>query len=404
MISLIKFITSDFLKKSFGRTEMLAKGLNWFTGIVLSFLLGQDDFGKVGVLLAIYNLGNLSFSSFIQHLVFKKKYRIRIKEFIILFVPAIVVISLILDKLLPIGLLDLLLVLISALTFSLNKVDFSYYRINDLVRPFTKKKLFFQIALLFLSTALALKLNSSLAYSISLTISLLLIANIKDINLFKLKLIEIKYIFAYSFPFFLNGIFKNISRYFDRIYISKELGNYDAGSYTLLFFFSTTVLMANYALNSNLEQKFYTENHLDSERDYFNKSFILNLIFPLLSIIGYYFYVFFNDNYSGLYFSLILLLSGNCLVPYYTVGLIKANKLKKQKFLPLLTLITSCFNIFLNVLLIPIYGVFGASLIYFLTNILQTLIIIKFLKIELGRNFYTFFFIGLVVILLKQFY
>ena len=391
----IKSIYLNLFKISFGQTEVLSKGLNWITGILLSFLLAKDDFGKVGVLLAIYNLGILSFSAFIQHLVFKKKYTVKVKEFLILLSPFILIFSVVLYYFISINLLDIFLVLISALIFSLNKVDFSYYRLNNTVKPFYKKKLIFQFTFLLLVLVFAMLFKSSLSYSLSLFIASLIIIDLKNIDFKKIKILELKYIFYYFLPFFLNGVFKNFSRYFDRIYISSKMSDFDAGAYTLLFLFSSIILMANYALNSNLEQKFYLTNKYNIEKKYFSTSFVINLILPFVCIALFQMYLFFNNNYCGLMIPLILLLCSNCLIPYYTVGMIKLNKSNKQKFIPILTLICLSFNIILNVLIIPHYGIFGASSIAFFTSILQTLLIVKFVRLDLSINFYTFLIIGI---------
>lgn len=395
MINKIKTIYFSLFKISFGQTELITKGLNWFTGILLSFLLAKDDFGKVGVLLAIYNLGILSFSAFVQHLVFKKNYPVKIKEFLILLSPFILLLSVLFYYVISINFLDIFLVLISSLIFSINKVDFSYYRLNNTVKPFYKKKLIYQFAFLLLVLFFAILFKTSLSYSLSLFLASIIIIDIKKISFKKIKILELKYIFYYFLPFFFSGVFKNVSRYFDRIYISSKMSNFDAGAYTLLFMFSSIILMANFALNSNLEQKFYVKNKFNIKKKYFLISYVMNLILPFVSIAFFQMYLYFNNNYYGLMIPLILLLCSNCLIPYYTVGIIKLNKSNKQKLIPILTLICSSFNIILNVLIIPHYGIFGASAIAFFTSVLQTLIIVKFARLNLSINFYTFLIIGI---------
>ncbi len=194
---------------------------------------------------------------------------------------------------------------------------------------------------------------------------------------FKYNLFLIKDMLAFSLPLVLSSFLALILTLSDR-YIIQYFGNFeDTGIYTLAYKISNIIrVFVIHSFAQAYIPVFYRYMEDQDSRNFYVKSvsyytFVASIIALALTIFGQEAIQIVAQ--SADYYSAYKLL------PYLVIGVIFAglrqilvlpiNKHKKTKLISIITISAGCFNLVLNILLVPLMGARGAALATGLANL-----------------------------------
>ncbi len=209
----------------------------------------------------------------------------------------------------------------------------------------------------------------------------------------------------------LGMIIDQSSKYFVERYLSLK----DLGIYNLAYQFSSIITLINSAINMAWVPIYFEESKLDENSEKFRT--FSKYIFQIVSLIAlcisvyqkYILKIFINKNYENAtifipIFVYIFVISNT----YWFLFINPIFQAKKTKYLPFIALISGLVTIFICILFIPKFGIYGAILSvlfgYLIMNICGYLVVNKFLKLRYDHlKLFSIYLLSLIFFLISIF-
>lgn len=179
-----------------------------------------------------------------------------------------------------------------------------------------------------------------------------------------------KRIFLKSFPMALSGIGFFLLQSIDVFLIKKYINNEAVAFYSIAVKLVLILIMIVNAVNISLASKIaelYNKNNIEElQKNITKASKIMTLISFLTAIplvfLSDYILLIFGYDYLVAKNSLILMIIAQSCSSIFGVSAVYLNMTKKQHYFQFILLSAVVINLILNVYLIPLYGIFGASI------------------------------------------
>lgn len=218
-----------------------------------------------------------------------------------------------------------------------------------------------------------------------------------DIKRFSMSLF--KKSISYGFPLLLLELSSLFFKFIDRYLIEFKLGLNSVGMYTagsnisqyiqeMIFVPITLAIFPIYMEIWNKEGKESVERFLSNTTNY-----MLVLCIPIIfgtSILSKELIIILASNKFALSYKIVpYIISGSIIWGFYNIFAAGLYIQKKTKVIATIIFLASCFNILLNLLLIPIWGIVGSAVSILISYIIMTCLIIKasFKYINIKINF-----------------
>ncbi|WP_299666345.1 flippase [uncultured Polaribacter sp.] len=240
-----------------------------------------------------------------------------------------------------------------------------------------------------------------------LTITVIIIYNIKNFFSFSLKKKYVVYSLSFGLPILLHLISQNVLTTFDQVMINNILGEKEAGLYSIAYRIGMIQNIVCTATLAAWTPIFYNKLNLKKymEINVLTKKYVL--IMTLVSLILILFskeilFIFADKSYHEAFSVIPFVVIGYFFFFLYSIYVAYSFYNKKTKFISISTIFVGILNIILNYYLIPIYGYIGAAwstlgsyLLLFLVHYINSKIKYKeYLTIEIS-----FFLIPLFIII-----
>jgi O-antigen/teichoic acid export membrane protein len=384
---------------SYGFVEGISKGINKLTILILPFLIDVSSYGQLALLISVeLVLPAISFlgldRAILRFYSIKKEYRlfdntvsfsVKLSHLVIL--SLLVIIYLIFGnnffgiKLFP----DLLLVIFLVFFQGMNLLKFNMLRVNEDHVTYFKTKLIFNILKFLLVLLIVLVFKSYLGYLFgSLISSILIYSSFKNKISLNLKnkgsLKTFKTLFTFSYPFVFHGISLSLLGNADKFIMNYYLSSEEVGVYTLAYVIGSSISFSFIGITVFMEPLIYKEKNLFKRKIVLNKFRYLTMFIGVVSYFiiclcnQYLFPNIYNDSYNDMLIYIPLIALAYLVFPYY----LKANYIltynKETKFIALISIFSSLLNIILNIILIPLYGIYAAVMLTIFSFMLQSII------------------------------
>ncbi|MDT0677676.1 lipopolysaccharide biosynthesis protein [Autumnicola musiva] len=416
------------LKKifSYGTVEGLAKGLNKITLLVLPFFLSTIDYGKVGLLVAIEMIIPLISLLGLERAVLRfYSQKIKFKNFsktisksvfwTHLFLLLLLVFFYLIGSRTFFGLNifpDLILIIILIYFQGVNLITFNMLRVDEKHNQYFRGRLFFQFSKIILVLSFVYFLDNYLGYLIGS-----IIASIFTVVIFKEKAQEISrknvfdkktfsILFNFSWPFIFHGVASNLLGNADKFILERFMTLEEVGKYTLAYSIGSTMVFAFVGISVFLEPMIYKEENNRKRQLLLNKFLFLTLCsgltaYIIISLSSQYILPLFYKNEYHLILKYIPLIAISYLIyPFYLKSNYNMIYEKKSLKIAFTSLFSASINIILNIIFIPIYGVYAAVFTTFISYILQSFIFILISNnFKINSEFLEVTFFGIVLIL-----
>lgn len=380
---------------SYGFVEGIAKGLNKLILLLLPFYLGTADFGKVGLIIGLETLlpfiTLLGFERVILRFYseqnnfkdFNKTINIAVNATHI-FALAIFIILFFIGSKELFGLKvypDIILIIILVYVQGKNSIILNKLRVSENHSKYFKTRLFLQIGKFLLILLLIFLFKSYIGYLVG-GIIISLITNIifreKDQNYKteKFNKSTFNYFFLFSWPFIFHGLSMNLLGNADRFILQKFLSLNEVGLYTFAYSIGSMIVFAYIGVSVYMEPVIYkakssvSKEHLLSKFVFFAVS-LGSIAYLAVAIASTYFISSIYPNYQSVVRYIPLIALAHLLFPYYLTSNYRMIYEKRTMLIAMTSIITSIINITLNFWLIPIYGIFAAVLVTFISYFIQ---------------------------------
>jgi O-antigen/teichoic acid export membrane protein len=380
---------------SYGFVEALSKGLNKLQILILPFLLTTEDYGKIGLLMSVelllpfitllgFERTVLRFHNNEQENIegFSKTIFTSIKfTHLFVFFGIIVVYGLGYRDFFGLELFpDLLMIVVMVYFQSYNSIMLMMYRVEGNHKDYFRSKLALQLSK-FVIMLLAVFLMKSYygflmgSLIVSYSINLIFKKRIKKEEKFNKD--TFRYLFYFSWPFIFHGLAMNLLGNADKFVIKKYLSFIEVGQYTFIYSFGSMLLFAFIGISVYMEPLIY-QSKTQNIRELNTQKFILiallsGFIFFLvieissISIIPY----LYGSKYDEVIPYISYISMAYLLYPYYLASNYRMIYDKKTKLIAV-TSITSCIiALTLNIVMIPVYGIYGAVIVNFISYAFQ---------------------------------
>lgn len=230
----------------------------------------------------------------------------------------------------------------------------------------------------------------------------------------EVRLSDTKYEFkkwiAIALPFLLNGGMRIISGRIDIILLGWYTTNEQIGVYEIAWRCATLVSIGNAALVPLLGpyfSRYYHGNQHKKLQEIISLSIAVNTIIAVLITLFFIFYgkyfinLFFGEEYAAAYLVMIILSIANLIVSSFgSLGLL-LNMTGYQKKVLVGNIMSAVFNIVLNLIFIPLWGIEGAAIASLSTFMIWNLYFYFIAKKRLNVEVSIF---GLYNLLVKKFF
>jgi O-antigen/teichoic acid export membrane protein len=298
-----------------------------------------------------------------------------------------------------------IIIVSSSIIATFRELHLMIYRVLHDIKLFLMYRISFQLLKFLLVLLLAYYSYGIYSYPIGVTIAstMILILEIKAIKriinfnfLNKLITNQIylsKLLFLFGLPLMLHAINNLLLINSDKFIIYYLIGEEAVGKYSFAYVISSSIVFFMYIIGLVYLPDFYKKHRKftpEARRDLVNltiKNFIFSAIVGIILLILLKYIVNFYDKtyLEILDFTYILIIS-YIIYPFYLYGNYKAMLLKKNKMIPYATFLTFVVNIFLNILLIPEFGLIGSAVATLIGNIIL-IITINIITIKKRNNY-----------------
>lgn len=380
---------------SYGSVEALTKGLNKLQLFILPFLLTAEGYGKIGLLMSVelllpfftllgfertilrFHNNEEDISDFSKTIFTSVKY-----THLFVFLGVLLLYGLDYREFFGLQLFpDLLIIVLLVYFQSYNRIIIMMYRVEGNHRKYFQSKLALQLSKFILVILAVFLMKSYHGYLIgSIVVAFL-------INLVFRKQVEkkekfnketFKYLFYFSWPFIFHGLAMNLLGNADKFIIQQYLSFLEVGQYTFIYSFGSMLLFAFIGISVYMEPLIY-QSKTSKIRELNTQKFVL---IALLS--GFVFFLaievlsrtiipyLYEEKYSNVIPYISYISIAYLLYPYYLASNYRMIYAKKTKLIAI-TSITSCIiALGLNIVVIPIYGLYGAVIVNFISYVFQT--------------------------------
>ncbi len=407
---------------SYGFVEALTKGLNKLQILILPFLLTTEDYGKIGLLMSVeFLLPFITLLGFERTVLrfhnneheniegFSKTIFTSIKlTHLFVFFGIIVVYGLgYIDffglKLFP----DLLMIVVIVYFQSYNRIILLMYRVEGDHKNYFSSILALQLSKFVIVLLTVFLMKSYYGYLIGTLIvsySINLIFKKRNNKEEKFNINSFRYLFYFSWPFIFHGLSLNLLGNADKFVIKKYLSFIEVGQYTFIYSFGSMLLFAFLGIAVYMEPLIYqskTQNIRELNIQKFIlisllSGFIFFLVIEVLniSIIPY----LYGSKYEEIIPYISYISMSYLLYPYYLASNYRMIYDKKTKIIAI-TSITSCITaLTLNIVIIPVYGIYGAIIVNFSSYAFQiALFLIVSNKFELKSELFEFLLVSFLL-------
>lgn len=414
------------LKKilSYGFVEGIAKGLNKLVLLLLPFFLDTVSFGKVGLLVSLETLlpiitllgferAILRFYSFKTDIkCFDKTINVSVNLshlaclilLLVLYLTGVK--SLFSLDIFP----DLLLLLVLVYFQSNNLLILNRLRVNEEHKKYFKSRLVLQIGKFVFAIALVYLMESYLGYLVGGIITTFLVNIFYKVKSLKqeketFEKSTFKYLFAFSWPFIFHGIAINLLGNADKFVLERYLSLAEVGQYTFVYSIGSMIVFGFVGISVYLEPLIYKADQVKKEKylkDYliYGNSIFLVFFFIILFVSHYVIDLFYATNYTEVAYLIPLIAVAFVLYPYYLVANYRMIYDKKTKLIAVFSILSCFLNIGLNILLIPIIGLYASVLVTFISYFVQALMFTLVATKKLTMDSIEISVLGLVLICL----
>lgn len=413
------------LKKilSYGLVEGIAKGLNKLIILVIPFfLIDVESFGKIGLIISIEIilpfLTLLGLERAVLRFYSKKN---EIPDFrqttiasvsyahLIIFLLFYFLYLIGFDGLFEITIYpDILLTIILVYFQGINLINLNIYRVSEKHKKYFKNRLFLQISKFILVILLIVLTDSYRGYLYGGIIAAFFTNLIFNVN-FKIKFAVFNkksflYLFGFSWPFIVHGVSLNLLGNADKFIIAKFLNLNQVGLYTFAYSFASIIVFAFLGITVYIEPLIYKEQDSEKREKFLNNFLILALLiglgtmFVITASKDYLLPVFYNQELSEGFYIIPLLSSAFLLQPFYLKANYKMIYEKKTLKIAIISVFCCLFNIILNFIFIPKYGVLAAVYLTFISNFLQYCIFVLLAnKLKVKGDFIELVVLGICI-------
>jgi len=391
-------VLKNFL--SFSGAEGISKGLNWATIALLPLLLIPEEYGLVGLLIAMEGiLSNVTllgqekavfkFNSWGKYSVLH--YSIRsVLVVITLLIVMVGVSSLFVDTIFGVHFVPTILALTLAVFFqNFARLLMAYSRIKEDMRLFWRTRLFYQVLKSTLVIGICAWSNSGYGYiyaallaGVTFTIGYrsLLVGSILAKDSWNISR-KYSIILGFGVPLIFHAMSGNILSYADRFFLERYLDFHALGVYTFVYSIGSSIFFFYGTVSSYFEPLTYryqadTESYRSVLRFYLTfvllcasiMSVVIDTLFEPLIL------PFVSSHYVEGSSCLKFILAAHLLIPFYTIANYELAVRGKTKTIAFATVVAACANLSLNGLLIPALGIDGAAVATLLTYFLLSLL------------------------------
>ena len=414
------------LKKffSYGLVEGIAKGLNKLTLLLLPLFIDTISYGKIGLLVSIETLLPLVTLLGLDRAVLRyyaeKHNFISFKKSIytpIIIAHCIIFIILVLIALLGVKDIfgidvfpDLLLIVILVFYQGKNLIILNMLRVEENHAKYYQGRLFVQISKFILVVGIVFFTKNYLGYIIGSIISALIanyIFNTKNENEIKDKFSRetFSHLFIFSWPFIFHGIASNFLGNADKFVIERYLSMQEVGLYTLIYSLGTSISFAYVGISIFMEPMIYKEKESIKREILLNKFVIATLaigvgVYFLIGLISQFVLPhFYKGDYLVVLKYIPVVASAYLVFPFYLKANYRLIYQKKSMIIATISIVTSLLNIILNVILIPIYGIYAGILTTVVSFVIQATSFLLFSnKFKIGKEFVDIILLSILLI------
>ena len=373
---------------SYAGIEGFAKGLNWLTIALLPLFLPTEEYGIVGLLVAIEGVLNTVLTlgqgrAILRHTItFKEKmlpYALRLNILSVLTVFTVCfIISFFRKEMLGIAFFPHLLILfISLLFFNLSSLMISHALATDNPVFFRNSRLCYVLVKMIAVLGICFLTKSGLGYIYGS-----LIAGIAFILLFYKDIFRhfafsqlfvfdknLKFLFLFGLPLIFHALSGNILSYADRFFVEGFLNKSQLGVYTFAYSLGSSIFFFYGSVATYFEPLIYrfSENKAKYHTILkFYLTFVLACasLFSIVILAGtkYFAFHFVSEDYMSGFYILPIVLGAHLLIPFYHLGNYELTVLNKTTFIAASTVCSALLNVGLNIILIPKWGILGAAM------------------------------------------
>lgn len=384
---------------SYAGIEGFAKGLNWLTIALLPLFLSTDQYGIVGLVVAIEGVMNTVLTlgqgrAILRHTItFKEKmlpYALQLNILSVLAVFLVcIIISLFREEIMGISFFPHFFVLfISLLIYNLSGLMVSHALAIDNPVFFRKSRLWYAVTKLVAVIWICFYTGSGLGYIYgSLTAGIIFIFlfykeifrhfNFRKIFVFDKNL---RFLLIFGLPLIFHALSGNILSYADRFFVEGYLNKSQLGIYTFAYSLGSSIFFFYGSVATYFEPLVYKFS-ADKKKYHailkFYLTFVLmcSSVFSIAILIGTKYFAFhlISEDYISGFTVLPIVLGAHLMMPFYHISNYELTVLNKTAFIAFSTIASAILNTLLNIFLIPKWGITGAAFSTFFSYIFLAL-------------------------------
>lgn len=393
------------LKKilSYGFFEGFSKGLNKLTILILPLFLSTIGYGKIGLLISIemviplisllgleravlrfYNdkVDFVNFSSTVSKTIIYTHALLLILISSLYFLGWKMFFGL---NVFP----DLFLVIILIYFQGDILITFNKLRVEERHNEYFSGRLFFQVIKLLLVVAFIYLIGNYQGYLYGAIIAAFLTSLFFRTKISSFVKTGKKFsretfttLFTFSWPFIFHGVAANLLGNADKFILEKYINLSQVGQYTLAYSYGSIMIFAFVGISVFLEPLIYKEDVSSKRELLLNKFLFFTLISGLIVYLliamstEYLLPMIYNTSYHNVFSYIPLIAISYLVYPYYLKSNYKMIYEKKSMTIAVTSVSSAILNISLNIIFIPLYGIYAAVFTTLICYILQSILFV----------------------------
>ena len=216
----------------------------------------------------------------------------------------------------------------------------------------------------------------------------------------------------FSWPFIFHGIAVNLVGNADKFVIKGFLSFEDLGLYTFIYSIGTSISLAFSAVTIYMEPLIYKESDKEKREQLLSQFNFYSIIIAILFlfIIGFISNnilnttSLFKKEYGNVLIFIPTISSAYIVFPYYLKANYRLIYNKSSKTIASMSIISAVLNIIMNILFIPIYGIYASIIITIISFIFQaTVFILISNKFKWKKEYVNLIFISIILVVSSLF-